>query len=208
MTERSQTASCITAAQRGDRLALAKLLARCHPQLRRWADARMDRAIKAKIDPDDVLQDVYLDVARQIDRFEDRGPGSFLNWVHAILNQRLVDTLRAAHCQARDADREVRLDGADADSHWNLLDELYADSGTPSRVARRQEALDALLSSLADLPEHRRRVIQLRFMEGLSVGEVAGRLGKSEDAVVALTRRAVAALRTAMDRRGDFTRGL
>jgi len=167
----------------------------------------MDAAMKVKTDPDDILQEAYLDVARQIDRFKDRGPGSFLNWVHTILSQKLVDALRAAHCQARDVDREVPIEGVAADSYWNLLDDLYADSGTPSRVVRRREALDVLVSSLSALPEPRRQVIQLRFLEGLTVGEVASRLGKSEDAVVALTKRALDALRRSMDRLGEFTRG-
>lgn len=207
MTARSQTGLWVAAAQSGDRLALAKLLARCHPPLRRWAEARLNAATKARIDPDDILQEVYLDVARQIDRFQDHGPGSFYNWVHAILSQKLVDALRAAHRHARDIDREVTVGGAAADSYWNLLDDLYSESGTPSRVIRRQEALDAMLASLWDLPEPRRQVIQLRFLEGLSVGEVASRLGKSEDAVVALTRRALDALRKSMDRLGEFTHG-
>ena len=207
MTEHSETKLWVTAAQRGERLALAKLLARCHPHLRRWAEARMGPDMKAKADPDDILQEVYMDVARQICRFEDRGPGSFMSWVRAILSQRLVDARRAAHYQVRDVDREVPIKGGAADSCWNLLDHVYTDSGTPSRIIRRQEALEALLASLPGLSETYRLVIQLRFLDGLSVTEAADRLGKSEAAVVALTKRALTALRTSMDRLGEFTRG-
>ena len=60
---------------------------------------------------------------------------------------------------------------------------------------------------LSDLSEPHRQVIQLRFLGGLSVREVADRLDKSEAAVVALTKRALEALRQGMDRLGDFTRG-
>ncbi|HUU99103.1 MAG TPA: sigma-70 family RNA polymerase sigma factor, partial [Phycisphaerae bacterium] len=88
------------------------------------------------------------------------------------------------------------------------LDHIYADSGTPSRVARRQEALSALPMGLSDLSESHRQVIELRFLEGLSVAEVAARLGKSEAAVVALTKRALEALRQSMDRLGEFTHGV
>ena len=41
----------------------------------------------------------------------------------------------------------------------------------------------------------------------LPITEVAERIGRSDDAVVALTRRALDALRTAMDNLGEFTRG-
>jgi RNA polymerase sigma-70 factor (ECF subfamily) len=208
MTERSRTELWVRASQRGDRLALAKLLARCHLQLRTWAEARMDAALRARIDPDDVLQEVYLDVARRIDRFEDRGPGSFLSWVRAILDQKVVDARRVAHYKVRDIDREVPAAvGSGSSSYWNLLDNLYAESGTPSRVVRREEAVNALLTCMTHLSEAHRQVIQLRFLNGLSVDEVAGRLGKSKAAVVALTGRALEALRTSMDRMGEFTHG-
>jgi RNA polymerase sigma-70 factor (ECF subfamily) len=207
MKEESQTEMWIAAAQRGDRLALAKLLTTCHPCLRSRAAAGMDAATKARTGPDDILQEVYLDVARQIHEFENRGPGSFLKWVHAILNNKLIDARRAAHCQVRDAGREVRAQGAADDSYWNLLDDLYSESGTPSRVVRREEALGALVSCLTELSEAHRQVIQLRFLEGLSVGKVAARMGKTDAAVVALSKRALDALRQAMDRQGEFTRG-
>ena len=97
--------------------------------------------------------------------------------------------------------------GPDANSYWNLFDHIYGDSGTPSRVVRREEALGALLPCLDDLSEAHRQVIQLRFLEGLSTSETALRLGKSEPAVVALTKRALEALRKRMDRLGEFTRG-
>jgi RNA polymerase sigma-70 factor (ECF subfamily) len=98
--------------------------------------------------------------------------------------------------------------GSDSSSYWNLLDHLYADSATPSRVVRREEALSTLLASLSDLSEAHRMVIRLRFLEGLNVAEVAARLGKSEAAVIALTKRALEALRRTMDGRGEFTHGV
>ena len=46
----------------------------------------------------------------------------------------------------------------------------------------------------------------MRFLEGMSVSETAGRLEKSEAAVVALTKRALVELRKRMDGMGEFTR--
>lgn len=209
MEKPGETEIWIRASQQGDRLALAKLLARCHLELRAWAEVRMDAALKAKTDPDDILQEVYLDVARQIGHFEYRGAGSFVNWLRAILNQKLVDARRAAHYKMRDIDREVpAVAGPSSASYWNLLDNLYAESGTPSRVIRREEALGALLACINVLSETHRQVIEWRFIEGLSVEEVATRLGKSKAAVVALTKRALDMLRASMDQMGEFTHGI
>jgi len=206
-SEPSQTETWAAQAQRGDRLALAKLLTTCHARLRARAQSRMEATLRARIGPEDILQEVYLDLVRQIDGFENRGPGSFLNWAYAILEHKLVDARRALHCKIRDVDREVGPGRRATDSYWDLLDNVYTRSGSPSGVVRRQEALGALLASLSDLSETHRQVLQMRFLEGLSVGEVATRLGRSEDAVVSLTRRALRALRKAMDRLGEFTHG-
>ena len=208
MTEASQIAIWVTAAQGGNQLALTKLLTACHRRLRARAAARLPAAMKAKRGPEDILQEVYLDVFRQINRFEDRGPGSFLNWLYAILDRKLAAARRAAHYQMRDIDREVTIGTPAADSYWDLLDQLYADSGTPSRVVRREEVLRALSACVTDLSEPHRHVIQMRFLDGLSVDDVATRLGKSKAAIVALTKRALEALRKSMDQLGEFTHGV
>lgn len=207
MTDTSQTDTWIAAAKGGDRFALAKLLATYHPRLRARAEARMHPALKVKRAPDDLVQDTFLEVVQQIHHFRGNGPVAFLSWVCTILDHKLIDARRAAHCQARDVNREVAVvAGSGSSSYWNLLDQVYADSGTPSRCVRRQEALAALLASVSDLSETHRQVIRMRFLEGRSVNDVAQHLDKSEAAVVALTQRALEALRKAMDRAGEFTR--
>jgi RNA polymerase sigma-70 factor (ECF subfamily) len=208
MPEDSQIEVWVNQARQGDALAVSKRLATYHPVLRARAVARMEPAIRAKVEPEDILQQVYLEVFREIGRFEDRGPDSFLNWVLTILDNELVDTGRALHRHVRDVSREMHPDAlTGAGSYWNLLDQLHRDSLTPSRVVRREEAVGALLACISRLSDSHQQVIQLRFLEGHSVSEVAERLGKSAAAVVALTRRALEALRKSMDRLGEFTRG-
>ncbi|MHC4608902.1 MAG: RNA polymerase sigma factor [Planctomycetota bacterium] len=204
MEQRSQIEIWVTEANQGDSLAVAKLLAAYHPILRSRAAARMDHALKARCEPEDILQQVYLQVIRELGRFEDRGPDSFLNWVMTILDRRLIDAHRAATAQVRDVAREAAAPG---DSYWNLLDQLYADTSTASRVARRDEAVGALLGCLSVLSDAHRQVLELRFLQGLPVSEVASRLDRSEAAVVALSKRALDALRKSMDHLGEFTRG-
>jgi RNA polymerase sigma-70 factor (ECF subfamily) len=208
MSESDLTASWISAAKAGDELALTKLLAAYHPRLRARAEARMDAPLKARLGPDDLLQEVYLQVFRQIGRFEDRGPAAFLNWLYTILDHKLIDARRAGHRQARDVDREQQAPAvASADSYLSLLGTLQAEGGTPSRVVRRDEAVGALLTCLARVSAAHREVIQLRYLEVRPLAEVATRLGKSEDAVVALSQRALKALRAALDELGEFSTG-
>ncbi len=208
MIEGRQRQDWINSARQGDPVAVSKLLAAYHSALRARAEARLDRSLRAKVEPEDILQDVYFQVVRQIGHFEGRSPDSFFNWVLTILDNRLINARQAARRQRCDIAREIRpqaLKGTD--SCWNLLDRVYADSRTPSRVVRRDEAIGALLACMSRLTDAHRRVLRLRFLEELSVREAAERLGRSEDAVVALTRRALICLRESMDGMGEFSRG-
>lgn len=198
----------VAAARTGDRLALAKLLALHHPALAARVAARLDASLRARASPEDILQEAYLQVFRQIGRFEPRGPGSFFGWVATIVDHKVIDAQRAAHRVQRDVAREQPPPGPGrTESYWNLLDQVYEDSVTPSRIVRRDEAIGALLACVSDLDEPHRQVIELRFLAGLPLAEVAQRLGRTEGAVVALTQRALKALRESMDRLGDYTRG-
>ena len=207
MAERTQRQMWVRQARAGDRRAVSLLLATYHAQLRACAIGRMGEILQAAVEPEDVLQQVYLDVIRQIDRFEGDDADTFLNWVLTILDHRIVDLRRAL-------DRQVHTvgpprppaAGGGAASCYDLLEQLYAHSGTPSRVIRRDEVVGALLASMSRLSDTHRAVIQLRFLKGLSVMETAKRLQKTEAAVVALTGRALDELRKRMDALGEFTR--
>jgi len=202
------TNTWIDEARQGNELALKKLLAACYPVLHHRISSRMDPRMRPRLEPEDMLQQIYLEVFRRIDGFENRGPNSFLTWVLTIADSKLADAHRECFRKKRDLARELRAgDNARSESAYQLLDQAYADSTTPSRVVRRDEAVAAVVSCLDKLSDAHRAVLELRFLRGLSVGEVASRLGKSEASIVAATKRALAALRTAMDERGEFTRG-
>ncbi len=208
MAERSQIEIWVQDAGRGESLAVAKLLASYHPVLRARAAERLDPALKSRFEPEDILQQVYLRVVREAHRFEARGPDSFLNWVITILDNRLIDAQRTASAKVRDVAREEPVAGAvGGDSYWNLLDQVYADASTPSRVVRRDEAIGALLGCLSALPDAHRKLIELRCLQELPVSDVAARLAKTEAAVVTGLKRALDALRKSMEHLGDFTRG-
>ncbi len=198
----------VDAACRGDPAATAKLLAAYHPVLRARAESRMERAVRARFEPEDVLQHVYVQAARQINQFRGSDPESFLNWVLTILDHKLIDAWRACHRQGRDVGRECQaIQSHPAASYWNLMDHVEAASDTPSRIVRKEEAIEALSACVAGLADHHRRVIEMRFLEGLPVADVAARLNTTKAAVIASTRRALTALRRSMDRLGEFTRG-
>ncbi len=208
VAEASQVQAWIEQAQQGDQLAVAKLLAAHHPVLRHRVESHLDVALRARYEPEDILQQTYLQVLKEVGHFEHRGPNSFLNWVFTILDHKLIDARRAAHRKARNVDRETPAEvRGPSQSYLNLLDYVYADADSPSREVRQDEAIGAMLACIGGLSAPHREVLQLRFLQGLPVADVASRMEKTEGAVVALTKRALDALRKHMDHMGDFTRG-
>jgi len=207
MTEPRQAQTWLRQAQEGEIPAVSKLLALHHPALRAHLAARIDPSLRSRVEPEDILQQAYLAAYQNIDRFEDRGPNSFRNWMLTIIDNKLADARRALHRPLRDPirGRSPHVLGA-TESCLNLLEQLYAHSATPSRIVRREEAIGALLACIARLPDTYRQVIERRFLKGQSVREVAGQLGKSETAVKKLTQRALVELRKLMEGLGEFTR--
>jgi RNA polymerase sigma-70 factor (ECF subfamily) len=209
MTESGQRQSWIDKARKGDQAAVSALLATYHSMLRARAVDKMGPVLAARLEAEDVLQQVYLEVLRKIESFEGRDPQAFLNWTLTILDHKLADARRALHRLKRDVAREQAHPAmATQESCINLLEKLYAQSGTPSRIVRREEAVGALIASVSRLSDTYRQVIQLRFLEGRSVEQVAERLGKSSAAVKMLTMRALAELRELMGELGEFTRSI
>jgi RNA polymerase sigma-70 factor (ECF subfamily) len=208
MSNDPQTQEWLTQIQQGDDLAVSKLLATLYPALKARTESSMERLLRARYEPEDILQQAFLDVFRNIHTFEDRGPDSFFNWVLTILDRKLIDARRALHRQARDIARELpAIVRSNTHSYVDLLEELYVDTHTPSRVVRQEEAVGALIACLSRLSDSHQRVLTLRFLEGRPVEQVADMMGKTDSAIVALTKRALDALRRAMDQVGEFTRG-
>lgn len=72
----------------------------------------------------------------------------------------------------------------------------------PVELAARAELHGQLVAEVLQLPSAHRQLVLLHYFEGLQIGEVAARTGKSPDAVRAVLRRARDELRQRLERRG------
>ena len=106
-------------------------------------------------------------------------------WLSAIADHVIIDRLRYQNRERR-AGEEVPFRSAS-----NPAGPEPADTKTPSRLFAQQEAVERLLDRLSALPEDYRQAILMAKIEGLSIGEMAERLGKPRDAVSLLVYRAV-----------------
>lgn len=64
-----------------------------------------------------------------------------------------------------------------------------------SQKAIRSERQLRLQAVINELPEGQREAVQLRYLEGLKVGEIAKQMDRSEEAVAGLLKRGLSAIK-------------
>lgn len=204
MSDSTETQILIKDARGGDDQAVRRLLVLYHPRLKARLLRQMDPVMRSKIEPEDILQQVYLETFRAIGQFEYQGPDSFLRWMYAILDRKLIDEHRAMRAERRDVRREVKQASAPSGqtTYIDLLARITAGGTTPSQVVRKEEALGVLAACVATLPDHYREVIQMRFIEGLPVSDVAARLDRSIGSIHMICHRALRQLREQAEKLG------
>jgi len=204
VADAQKTQILIRSACGGDEQAIRQLLVLYHPRLRARLLRQMDPTMRAKIEPEDILQQVYFEVFRAMGQFTYQGKDSFLRWMYAILDRKLIDEYRAMRAERRDVRREVKAIPASGQqtTYVDLMARLMASDGTPSRVVRKDEALAVLSACVAGLPDHYRDVIKMRFLEGRPVADVAEALNRSIGSVHMICHRALRQLREQAEKLG------
>jgi len=204
MEDVQNTQILIDKAREGDDTAARRLIVMYHPRLRARLLRQMDAVMRSKIEPEDILQQVYLEAFRAIEQFTYQGSDSFLRWMYAILDRKLIDEHRAMRAERRDVRREVNIAPSNNNrtTYVDLLARAMAGSATPSQVVRKDEALSVISACVATLPEHYREVIRMRFLEGRPVSDVAEHLDRSIGSVHMICHRALKQLRDQAEKLG------
>lgn len=197
MADSTDTQWLIRDARKGEEQAVRRLLVLYHPRLRARLLRQMDPVMRSRIEPEDILQQVYLEAFRAIEQFTYQGKDSFIRWMYAILDRKLIDEHRAMRAERRDVRREVKAVPASGNqtTYVDLMARVMAKGHTASRVARREETLGVISACVATLPDHYREVIRMRFIEGRPVAEVAKALDRSIGSVHMICHRALRQLR-------------
>src|SRR5579872_1413959 len=74
----------------GDGGAAAELFAAYRDRLRLMVRLRLDRRLQGRLDPSDVLQEAYLDVARRAPEYAANPTLPFFLWLRLLTGQRLL----------------------------------------------------------------------------------------------------------------------
>ncbi len=119
----------------------------------------------------------------------------FRTLVSEIAENELRGSLKKLHADKRDIRKEVPLDNYRPTTGGGFVGTPGPiEATTPSVIMSRKEDLDKLEKAIDELKPEYREAIVLTKIDGLSYKEIAGRLGKSSDAVRKLVSRAMAEL--------------
>lgn len=182
----------LAAARRGDDEAFGRLFELFRRHLLLLAQRELPQGLRSKLDPSDVVQETAIDARRDFPGFRGATAEECYAWLRSILRNNVVDAVRRYETsQKRQVAKEISL----ASESGQLVGRrLPIHRGDPDGSAIRREDAETLARMMARLPPDYRDVLHLHYWEGLSFVRIAGRIGRSPDAVRKLWHRAIGQL--------------
>jgi RNA polymerase sigma-70 factor (ECF subfamily) len=189
-----QTIQLIRQAKAGSHDALGQLLDRCRRYLLRIASEDMDPRLRAKGGASDLVQETFLEVQQDFGQFAGDSERELRAWLRHRLQFRLGKFIRSYRQTAkRAAGREVPLDDCGSSSTPGATP--VANQPSPSDFALVGERDRLLEEAMTRLPEEYRRVIDLRYRQGLSFDEIGRILERTPNSARKLWARAIEKLK-------------
>ena len=174
-SDSSETLRLLDQARGGDTKAVNRLCARHRSYLRQVIELRLDRSLRKRVDPSDLVQETLLEATRRLEDYFEREPMPFRLWLRKTAQQRVAMIHRKYFdVAARDVAREVPLP---EQSSMLLAKQLLEKGSSPSQHAERREMARRVRRAVAQLPEAHREIILMRTFECMSYQEVAYMLG-------------------------------
>jgi RNA polymerase sigma factor (sigma-70 family) len=169
----------VLAAQAWDARAFERLASRWHPRLLRHAARLTGDADGAE----DAVQEAWVAIARGLGRLAD--PAAFGAWALRITGRRCADWVGRR--------QRMRQRFADLDAAANV----------PAAADERADDVSLLRKAIRDLGPQQRALLAMRYVEGLSLGEIARALGVPAGTVKSRLYHARERLRAALEAHDD-----
>lgn len=138
------------------------------------------RLIRRRALAEEAVHDAFLSIWRHAARF-DAAKGSGMTWIYTILRNRALSILRD----------EKRTELSDTP----VAEETASEDAGPDQIVLGLSDAKALRHCLERLEARQRHAVVLAYTEGLSHGELAGRLGLPLGTIKSWLRRSLMTLR-------------
>jgi RNA polymerase sigma-70 factor, ECF subfamily len=153
------------------------------------ANHELNRTVRGRVAPSDVVQEALLEAERVLARGDQPVPDDVQPWLRRILLNQIAHAHRAHLGTGK---RAVGREAGDA------LADRPSRQPSPSSHVTRSEQSERLQRHIARLPADSRELLELRYIQGLTFADIATRLDRTESAVRSLWARAVGRLREDM----------
>ena len=152
-----------------------QLLCQHRDELWRQIELRLDRRLRRRVDPSDVVQEAQLEALRRLPDYLRRRPMPFRLWLRKIAHERLIMVHRRhAVAGCRSVGRDIDLP---VPSSAVLGQQLLARGSSPSQALRCQELAGRVRRAVADLSVADREMVLMRNFEQLTNQQAAAVLG-------------------------------
>lgn len=182
---------------------LGRLLQLYRNYLNLLADSQLDRKLRRRISPSDIVQETMLKAHRDFPQFRGTTEYEFLAWLRRILVNSMARAIEVhVLAEKRDVRREVSLEAmrASMDKSSIRMSQAIADrEDGPNLNAERHERAVFLADLMSQLSDAHREILMLRNLQGLRFPEIAAKMDRSVPAVKMLWMRAIKQLRALYD---------
>ncbi|MEX2141998.1 MAG: sigma-70 family RNA polymerase sigma factor [Pirellulales bacterium] len=186
-------------AREGSSEEVGQLLDAYRAYLRLLARLHINRQLRGKADPSDLVQETFLAAHKHFPQFRGATEEELLAWLRQIMASKLANLARRYVVSGGRAIHLERQMTGDLDRSSIALSQAFQTEGSsPSGHAARREQAILLADALEQLPDDYREVIVLRHLEELSFPEIAARMGRTLDSVKNLWTRALGRLKRSL----------
>lgn len=150
---------------------IARFYDRVSGLVHRQMQARLrpqQHAVLRELSTGDIVQEVFVDVMRGLDRWEGDREDAFVSLLATLVEHRLVDQIRRSQAARRDVRRLGDAGPTTAGVH--------ADGSGPATIAGNEEQLAIYREVLAQFSDRERALLSMRLEDGVEFAELAERL--------------------------------
>jgi RNA polymerase sigma-70 factor, ECF subfamily len=180
ITDPGTAGDVIRRAQNGDLVALRELYLAHHEQIYRFIWSRVHDPAHAE----DLTGEVFLRMVANLSNYQDRSL-PFRAWLYGIARNLVIDDYRKSRIR-----QYVPLESVAGDA---------VEGKSPEELTEQVLAFTRVKNALSKMAPDQREVIELRFLAGLSLNEVAASVNKTVAAVKSLQHRGLTVLRNNLE---------
>jgi len=153
-----------------DFAALGQLLEEHRPRLLGVLERRIDPKLRQRVDPEELLQETFLDARREWPAYQRGSPMTPWAWLYGLAYDRLREAYRKEARGIRDLRRQVPIP---EESSVLLGLQLAGADTTPGARMVRDEVIAQVRQALDGLSEEDRDILMMRHFEHLSSADIA-----------------------------------